>query len=86
MKQFSLNHDGLNLVVEFDQGTLFWYRARLIVNDEVADENSLFWGTTRLRTTRPRSLVVEAKAGFLGAKKVALRERGCSRLSASVAG
>jgi len=72
MKQFSLNHQGLNLVVEFDQGRLFWYRARLIVNDEVADENSVFWGTTRLRTTSPHPLVVEATAGFLGPKKVTL--------------
>lgn len=72
MKQFCLNHDGLNLVVEFDQGTLFWYRVRLIVNDEVADERNLFWGTTRLRSSNPRPLAVEAKAGFLGNKKVSL--------------
>lgn len=72
MKQFSLNQNGMNLVVEFDQGTLFWYRARLIVNDEGADESSVFWGTTRLRTARPRPVVVEATAGFFGPKKVVL--------------
>lgn len=72
MKQFSLDHDGLNLVVEFDQGTLFWYRARLIVDHQVADENSVFWGTTRLRTAQPRPLLVEATTGFLGPKKVTL--------------
>ena len=75
MKQFCLNHDGLNLVVEFDQGALFWYEVRLIVNDEVADERSLLWSTTRLRTSNPRPLAVEAKAGFLGNKKASLLER-----------
>lgn len=76
MKQFSLNQDGLHLVVEFDQGTLFWYRARLIVNHEVADENSVFWGTTRLRAARPHPLVVEATAGFFGPKKAVLHDGG----------
>ncbi|WP_133434212.1 hypothetical protein [Aeromicrobium phragmitis] len=60
--------------MEFDHGTVFWYRARLIVNDEVVDENSVFWGTTRLRAPRPGSFVVDATAGFLGPKKVVLRD------------
>lgn len=72
MKQFSLNHAGTDLVVEADQGALFWYRVRLIADDEVVDQRSLFWGTTRLRAPRPRPAVVEAKAGFFGVKKVKL--------------
>lgn len=72
MKQFSLAHNGVNLMVEFDQGTLFWYRVRLIINNEITDERSLFSGTTRLRATRPRTLSVDATMGFFGPRKVVL--------------
>lgn len=74
MKQFALDHDGLELVVEFDQGTLFWYRARLIVNGGAVDERSVFIGTTRLRTQQPNPQVVDATAGILGPKRVELRD------------
>lgn len=74
MKQFSLSHEGLDLMVEFDQGMLFWYRARLIVNNKVADERSVFYGTTVLRAAHSHPLVVEATAGFFGPKRVVLRE------------
>lgn len=74
MKQFALHHEGLNLEVEFDQGPLFWYRVRLIVNDEPVDERTLFSGTTRLRTSSPRPVVVDTKSGFFGPKKPVLRE------------
>lgn len=73
MKQFSLSYEGSNLTAEFDSGTVFWYRVRLIVDDEVVDERSVFWGTTTLRTNRPRALQVAATTGFLGPKKVVLR-------------
>lgn len=74
MKQFSLNHNGMNLVVEFDLGTLFWYRTRLIINNEITDERSLFSGTTRLRATRPQPVTVDATMGFFGPRKVVLRD------------
>ncbi|WP_271800369.1 hypothetical protein [Dietzia maris] len=74
MKQFTLNHEGTNLLVEFDNSPFFWYRTRLIVNDEVVDERSLFSGTTRLRATRPQPLTVDATMGFAGPKKVVLRD------------
>ena len=74
MKQFSLDRDGLGLTVEFDQGATFWYRVRLIVDDEVVDERSMWWGTTMLRTNRPRALKVSATTGALGPKKVVLHE------------
>ena len=69
MKQFTLNHGGTDLVVEVDQGALFWNRVRLISDDEVVDERNLFLGKTRLRAPRPRPAVVEVKAGFFGVKK-----------------
>lgn len=78
MKQYALTQNGLDLLVEFDQGATFWYRARLIVNNEVVDERSVFWGTTRLRASQPRPVVVEATAGFLGPKRVVLHEGGKS--------
>lgn len=78
MKQYALTHEGLSLVVEFDQGPLFWCRARLIVNDEPVDERAVFWGTTRLRTSKPRTVVVDAKAGFFGPKRPVLRDDGGS--------
>jgi hypothetical protein len=74
MKQFSLDHDGMTLTVEFDQGALFWYRARLIVDGETVDERAVLWGTTRLRTTRPVPLVVDAAVGFWGPRGAVLRD------------
>lgn len=68
-----MTHEGLKLDVEFDQGPLLWYRARLIVDDEPVDERGVFWGTTRLRASRPRPVVVDAKTGFFGPKKPVLR-------------
>lgn len=72
MKHFALDHDGLALEVEFDQGATFWYRVRLIVNNEVTDERNVFWGTTRLRASTPQPLTVDASSGFWGTKKVVL--------------
>lgn len=74
MKQFSLDHNGLNVVVEFDQGALFWSRVRLMINNEVTDERSLFSGTTRLRASRPQPLTVDATMGFFGPRKVVLHD------------
>lgn len=74
MKQFSLDHHGRNLAVEFDQGALFWHRIRLIINNEVADERSLFWGTTRLRANHAQPVTVDAMAGLLGPRRVVLRD------------
>lgn len=74
MKSFSLDHDGLTLEVEFDQGATFWYRARLIINNEVADERNIFWGTTRLRASSPQPLTVDASTGFWGPKKAVLND------------
>ncbi|GAA4831364.1 hypothetical protein [Garicola koreensis] len=74
MKQYTLTHEGLTVDVEFDLGMLFWYRARLIVNDEPVDERAVFWGTTRLRTSNPRPVVVDAKTGFFGPKTPVLRD------------
>ena len=74
MKQVTRTHEGHALEVEFDQGPLFWYRARLIINDEPVDERAVFWGTTRLRASSPRRVVVDAKTGFFGPKRPVLRE------------
>lgn len=74
MKQFSLNHNGLHVMVEVDQGALFWYRTRLIINNEVADERGLFWGTTRLRANDPQPVTVDVTAGLLGARKAVLND------------
>ena len=76
MKQFSLKHDNSNLVVEFDQSALFWYRARLVVNDRVADERAVFLGSARLRATEPDALIVDARVGWFGPKSVALATNG----------
>ncbi|GAA1452461.1 hypothetical protein ACFP47_11585 [Nesterenkonia lacusekhoensis] len=75
MKQFSLHHNGMELLVEFDEAAVFWHRVRLIVNHEVADQRSLFLGTTRLRATHPRPLAVDARVGLFGPKSVLLRDR-----------
>ncbi|MDZ5076599.1 hypothetical protein [Nesterenkonia sp. HG001] len=74
MKQFTLNPHGLNLVVEVDQGALFWYRVRLIIDNDVADERNLFWGTTRLRANHAQPVTVDVTAGFFGARRVVLRD------------
>lgn len=58
--------------MEFDQGATFWYRARLIIDNEVVDERSLFWGTTRLRAATPKPLTVDASSGFWGPEKAVL--------------
>ena len=72
MKTFALDYDGRTLEVEFDQGATFWYRARLIVDNQVVDERNVFWGTTRLRASGPRPLIVDASTGFWGPKKAVL--------------
>lgn len=72
MKTFALDHDGRPLEVEFDQGATFWHRVRLIVDNEVADERNVFWGTTRLRASTLRPLAVDASSGFWGTKKAVL--------------
>lgn len=72
MQQFSLTHDGMDLVVEFDQALTFWNRARLVVDDEVVDERHILNGTTVLRSPRPNALKVEASVGFGGRKRAAL--------------
>lgn len=72
MKQYSLNHEGRDLVVEFDQALTFWYRARLIVDDEVVDERHILNGTTVLRSPRPTAIKVKAGVGFGGRKKAEL--------------
>lgn len=74
MKQFSLSHQGLDLEVEFDDGAFLWHRVRLIVNGEPVDERAVFWGTTRLRTSRPQPVIVDARAGFFGPQTPVLRE------------
>lgn len=76
MKQFSLKHKNSNLVVEFDQSALFWYRARLVVDDQVADERALFVGSARLRATQPHVLTVDARVGWFGPKSVVLAADG----------
>ncbi|OUZ07259.1 hypothetical protein BHE97_17290 [Aeromicrobium sp. PE09-221] len=76
MKQYSLRHDGRTLTVEFDGGSLFWYRVRLIVDGDVVDERSLLVGTTRLRAGRPTSLAVDATVGFWGPKGAVLISAG----------
>ncbi|GAA1126807.1 hypothetical protein [Arthrobacter flavus] len=76
MKQFSLKHNGSNLVVEFDQSALFWYRARLVVDNQVADERALFLGSARLRATQPDAVVVDARVGWFGPKSVVLAADG----------
>ena len=76
--QFSLKHEGADLVVEFDQALTFWNRARLIVDDEVVDERHILNGTTVLRSPRPTALKVEVSVKFGGRKKAALRDEKSS--------
>lgn len=75
MKRFTLNHDGMRLLVEFDQSMLFYYRARLIVDNAVADERTILMGKVLLRSAAP-SLEVEAAVGWLGPKSAVLRDEG----------
>ena len=73
MKRFTLDHDGMRLLVEFDQSMLFYYRARLIVDNAVADERTILMGKVLLRSADP-ALEVEATVGWLGPKNAVLRD------------
>lgn len=76
MKHFTLDHDGLHLVVEFDQAMALYYRARLIVEGTVVDERSVFVGKLVLRSPPPRALRVEAAVGWWGPKRATLLDDG----------
>ncbi|AWH94271.1 hypothetical protein [Dietzia psychralcaliphila] len=73
MKEFTLDHAGTRLTVEFDQSMLFYYRARLIVGDATADERPIFMGSVMLRSADP-ALRVEAVVGWWGPKKAVLHD------------
>lgn len=73
MTSFTLDRDGHQLTVEFDQSMLFYYRARLIVGDAVADERSVLMGKVILRSADP-ALKVEATVGWLGPRRAVLHD------------
>jgi len=79
MKEFTLDHDGTRLTVEFDQSMLFYYRARLVVGDATADERAIFMGSVMLRSADP-ALRVEAMVGWWGPKKAVLHDEGRGKI------
>lgn len=74
MKVFALDHDGMQLVVEFDSAMFLYYRVRLIVDNAVADERALVGGSVMLRATHPAAVRVEATLGWWGPKRAVLHD------------
>jgi hypothetical protein len=66
LKRYAVEHAGRRIEVELDSSLVLLNRLRLFVDGRLADERSIFWGTTRLHADPPdggRPVAVEAGSG-----------------------
>lgn len=85
MKIRETQANGHRIEVEFDGSRILWHRVRLIVDDVLVDDRAIFAGSTRLRSSSPVSVVVDATVGFFtGKTKAVLRRVGDRDMSLQI--